>query len=97
MDCKKAAKQFTELVGCQAKHHLNYVTDGVAACLFGGVSQACTLHQGTACDLFPKSISPDGRPDVIIAGPPCAPYSAQRSGRFKKTNGSCSGCSLAAE
>ena len=72
IDPKVAAQEFVRCNGCQSEHHWEYIHDF----LFKPGSR-CLWHDSTSCrDHLEK-------PDLVLAGFPCSPYSAQRCGRFK--------------
>ena len=81
-DRKKKAKEFVKQAGIQAQHHVDELSDLVKAFSCGrGVTQACSFHAGESCNLAEIAI------DVGVTGFPCAPYSAQRSGRYSLSSG----------
>ena len=50
------------------------------ACLFGALADL--THSQPHCLRHSKVCVPDSGPQIVISGPPCAPYSAQRPQRY---------------
>ena len=71
---KKSAKVFTEQNNLKPAHHINHIED-----LFAGHNAECTLH-GKGC--LSEVLSDKHKVDLYLSGPPCQPFSAQRSDRY---------------
>ena len=94
MEPKKTAKDFVKRMGLASCHHVNYLQDAAEACRAGGLTTKCVYHPNSTCNIFKADAEEEGgeskaqAPDLFIAGFPCAPFSAQRVGRFDKRTGS---------
>ncbi len=69
-DPKPAAIKFTRCTGGRSRHHFLSMADVLTG------KGHCAWHS-QECEV------PVGRSDMLVAGVPCKPFSAQRSGRFK--------------
>ena len=74
VDCSSIAKRFLEC-NFKARHHFSELQEVVAG-------DAQCLYHGGACCKVEKNAS------ILIMGPPCAPFSGARPGRFRDL-GSC--------